>query len=87
MNWDVVTYTGFTYEELVKDKDSDRQALLSMTDILIDGKYIHQLRDMGLQFRGSSNQRIIDIAATQKYGQLILWNDFYNQSKKVNSKI
>jgi len=72
MNWDVVTYTGFTYEQLIEDNDNDRKALLSVTDILIDGKYMHELRDISLQFRGSSNQRIIDIAATQKHGQIVL---------------
>jgi anaerobic ribonucleoside-triphosphate reductase activating protein len=73
MGLDIVTYTGFTYEELIVDTNDDIKALLSATDILIDGKYIHALRNIGLQFRGSSNQRIIDIAATQKTGQLTLW--------------
>jgi anaerobic ribonucleoside-triphosphate reductase activating protein len=41
---------------------------------LIDGKYIHALRSIELQFRGSSNQRIIDIAKTQEKGRIVLWN-------------
>jgi len=69
---DVVTYTGFTYEELIKDRE-DAITLLSETDILIDGKYIHSLRDINLQFRGSSNQRIIDVAKTRETGQIFLW--------------
>jgi len=72
MNWDVVTYTGFTYEQLIEDNDNDRKALLSVTDILIDGKYLHELRDISLQFRGSSNQRVIDMAATQKHGRICI---------------
>ena len=76
MGWDVVTYTGFTYEELTEDSDDAIKALLSASDILIDGKYIHELRDIGLQFRGSSNQRIINLAATQKNGQIVLWERF-----------
>jgi len=72
--WDVVTYTGFTYEELIADNNDGVKALLSASDILIDGKYIHELRDVKLQFRGSSNQRIIDIAATQKKGRIVLWH-------------
>jgi len=71
--WDVVTYTGFTYEELIEMEDSGVKELLSASDILIDGKYIHELRNTKLQFRGSSNQRIIDVAATQKKGQVVLW--------------
>jgi len=69
---DVVTYTGFTYEELIADNNDGVKALLAETDILIDGKYIHKLRDIKLQFRGSSNQRIIDVAQTQKCGKIVL---------------
>jgi anaerobic ribonucleoside-triphosphate reductase activating protein len=71
--WDVVTYTGFTYEELIADNDGGVKALLSASDILIDGKYIHKLRSARLKFRGSSNQRMIDVAATQKNGRIVLW--------------
>ena len=74
LGWDVVTYTGFTYEELIKDGSDGVKALISASDILIDGKYIHELRSTNLQFRGSSNQRLIDIAATQKNGRIVLWN-------------
>jgi len=78
LGWDVVTYTGFTYEELeqlIQDNDDGVRALLSASDILIDGKYIHKLRDAKLQFRGSSNQRLIDVGATQKSGQIVLWSE------------
>jgi len=73
--WDVVTYTGFTYEELIEDGSDGVKALVSASDILIDGKYIHKLRNTRLQFRGSSNQRMIDVAATQKSGQIVLWKE------------
>ena len=73
IGWDVVTYTGYTYEQLIKDDDNGVKALLSASDLLVDGKYIHELRDIGLQFRGSPNQRIIDIAKTQEKGQIVLW--------------
>jgi len=74
MGWDVVTYTGFTYEELSADNSDGINALLSATDILIDGKYVHALRDIGLRFRGSSNQRLIDLAETRKKGAIVPWN-------------
>ncbi len=74
MGWDVVTYTGFNCEQLLADTSADIQALLSESDILIDGKYIHELRDISLKFRGSSNQRVIDMAATRKSGRIVLWN-------------
>jgi len=75
LNLDVVTYTGFTYEELIEMEDSGIKNLLSASDILIDGKYIHELRDTKLKFRGSSNQRMIDVNKTQKSGQIVLWNE------------
>jgi anaerobic ribonucleoside-triphosphate reductase activating protein len=59
--WDVVTYTGFTHEELIEGGDDGVKALLAASDILIDGKYIHELRSTDLQFRGSSNQRVIQL--------------------------
>ena len=71
---DVVTYTGFTYEELIQDADDSRLALIAASDILIDGKYIHELRDIELQFCGSSNQRLIDVEATRKHGEVVLWS-------------
>jgi len=70
---DITTYTGYTYEELTNRKDEDTNALLALTDYLIDGLYIHKLRDIGLKFRGSSNQRIIDMADTRKNGEITLF--------------
>jgi len=74
LGWDVVTYTGFTYEELVEGNGDGVKALLAASDILIDGRYDHKLRSTKLQFRGSSNQRMIDIAETQKNGRVVLWS-------------
>jgi anaerobic ribonucleoside-triphosphate reductase activating protein len=75
INWDVVTYTGYTYEQLIADNNDGVKALLSASDILIDGKYIHKLRSIELPFRGSSNQRIIDMAKTREKGRIVLWNE------------
>jgi len=72
---DVVTYTGFTYEQLMDSKDEGVKELLRASDILIDGKYIHELRDIELPFRGSSNQRIIDLAKTREKGEIVLWDN------------
>jgi len=72
LGWDVVTYTGFTYEQLIESNDNNMRALLSASDILIDGKYVHELRSLSLQFRGSSNQRVIDMVETRKSGRVVL---------------
>jgi len=73
MGWDVVTYTGFTYEELLANNNDSVTALLSASDILIDGEYIHEL-GRG-KFCGSSNQRVIDMAKTQQSGGVVLWEE------------
>lgn len=59
----VITYTGYTWEELQDGSDSYR-ALIQQTDFLIDGPYKRELRSLELPFRGSANQRIIDVGKT-----------------------
>jgi len=71
IGWDVCTFTGYTLEELQEREDSDIKALLNQTDFLIDGPYIHELREIGLKFRGSSNQRFIDMGETRKRGKVV----------------
>lgn len=72
MGLDVVTYTGYTYEELMAINGPGFRELLEVTDILVDGPFLIQYRDIGLAFRGSSNQRVIDLAATREKGSLVL---------------
>ena len=57
----VITYTGFIYEDLLDRASSDPwvKALLDVTDLLIDGPYIEEQRSLELPFRGSANQRLI----------------------------
>jgi len=70
---DITVYSGHTYEELSASPDGDIQDLLALADYLIDGPYIHERRDIGLKFRGSANQRVIDMNATRKAGQVVLF--------------
>jgi len=64
-------YTGFCFEQLV-DMPAQR-ALLEQTDVLVDGPYIADLRDTDLIFRGSSNQRLIDVQASLRSHRLVLF--------------
>ena len=66
------SYTGFTLEELRAQGDTDVDALLEELDVLVDGDYREELRDLTLHFRGSRNQRVIDLAATRRTGELTL---------------
>ena len=72
-------FTGFTLdEELMKDGSYPRcevtDDVLSQIDVLVDGRFVQALYDISLLFRGSSNQRLIDMAATRKEGRIIPWN-------------
>ena len=60
----VMTYSGWTYEKLTEmaKTDEDIRALLSVTDILVDGPFVLAERDLTLRFRGSRNQRALDIS-------------------------
>lgn len=70
-------YTGFTYEALIREANPARLRLLSLIDVLVDGPFIMAQRNEDLLFRGSSNQRLIDIKATQESGEVKLWkSDF-----------
>ena len=60
-NLDIVTYTGYTLEDILDRNDPEMMSLIKETDILIDGRYDHSKRDLSLKFRGSSNQRIISL--------------------------
>lgn len=70
----VMVYTGYTYEYLLKNSNDDNgyEKLLSMTDILIDGRFILEKKDLNLDFRGSSNQRAIDCKKSLKENTIIL---------------
>lgn len=72
-NLHILIYTGFTYEELLKMGKSNHYILdlLDISDILIDGKFQLQERDLTLSFRGSKNQRIIDLNRTRATGSLV----------------
>lgn len=60
---DIVTFSGYTYEQLLRMAETDCgvRELLTVTNILIDGPYIEAERNLSLKYRGSSNQRILDI--------------------------
>jgi len=67
---DIWCYTGFTFESLIHD---DQRELLAELDVLVDGPFIQALHDSDLLFRGSSNQRLIDVQASMYSGKTVLW--------------
>ena len=72
-------YSGFTWEELVESPSRAHGELvpqiLELVDVLVDGRFVLALKDISLRFRGSSNQRLIDVCATRAKGEVTLWED------------
>jgi anaerobic ribonucleoside-triphosphate reductase activating protein len=63
-----IAYTGYLYEEL---KNSERKALLQELDLLIDGPFVNDLKDLTLWFRGSSNQRVINVKKSLQSNKIV----------------
>ena len=72
---DITVFSGYTYEQLMQraEEEPALARLLELTDLLIDGPFVKAKKDLTLQFRGSSNQRLIDMNATREAGQIVLW--------------
>jgi anaerobic ribonucleoside-triphosphate reductase activating protein len=73
----VVTYTGYRLEKLLEmgAQDPEIIELLHLTDIWVDGPFEQDRRDLDLAFRGSANQRLIDVPATLRQGKVVEWVD------------
>lgn len=72
-NISVWIYSGYTFEELIADPHSEEHELLTRCQVIIDGRFEQELLDTSLLYRGSSNQRIIDIPASLRTGSIELW--------------
>ena len=76
---DIWAYTGFVYErDLTKGGRKHTHCtdeLLSLIDILVDGPFIEELKSLMLRFRGSENQRIIDMKETLRQGRVVIWRE------------
>ncbi len=82
--YNIWVYTGFTYEEVLKlaEKNPTYIDFLSKIDVLVDGRFILEERDLSLLFRGSRNQRLIDMPKTLESGKVVLLNEYeYNEEK------
>ena len=71
------SFSGYTYEELTGDSRAVCEVtneMLSMLDVLVDGEFVEAKRNISLRFRGSENQRLIDMNKTRKEGKIVLWD-------------
>ena len=69
---DVWAWSGYTFEELLVDT-ADKLELLEQVDVLVDGRFMAEVADRRLAFRGSSNQRLIDVRASLAAGHAVEW--------------
>lgn len=72
-NTEIAIWTGYCYENLIKDA----QQVLKDVDVLVDGPFILEQKDLTLAMRGSRNQRIIDIQKTLKSNSIVLKKEYY----------
>ena len=70
-NKDIWVWSGFLFEDYVK-----KQEIVKYIDVLVDGRYVDELHDFRLQFRGSSNQRIIDVKKSLKTGKIEIIKEY-----------
>lgn len=72
----VWTYTGYTFEELISSENNSIITLLEKTDVLVDGRFEQKNRSLELSFRGSKNQRLINVKESLACGTAVLVNKF-----------
>ena len=85
---DIWSWTGYTWEEL-RLETPDKLELLQLVDILVDGRFDITKKNLMLQFRGSSNQRIIDVKKSLNQGEVVIWdklNDGQTNYEQVDRK-
>ena len=72
-------YTGYLYEKDILEnfcgKWEETNEMLSYLDVIVDGEFVEEQKDISLRFRGSSNQRIIDVKKSRETGKIVLWED------------
>ena len=71
-NKTIWVYTGYTYEHLLSEGDPRTDFVLKSIDVLVDGRYNKDLRDVNLKWRGSKNQRVLDMKKTLETGREVL---------------
>ncbi len=82
--YNIWSYTGYTFEELLKDSQKNQEIMdfLNQIDVLVDGRFILSKKDYSLKFAGSSNQRIIDVKESLKQKKVIILEKFMITKEK-----
>lgn len=78
---DIWCFTGYTFEQILCSGITAPYAdeMIKLIDVLVDGPFILEQKNLALKFRGSSNQRIIDVQNSLTQGKMVLWKDKYDK--------
>ena len=79
---DIWCYTGYTYEQLIDMNNKYIKKFLTLIDVLVDGKFILEQKSYDLKFKGSRNQRIIDVPKSLEQNEICLLEEEKNTRKK-----
>lgn len=72
---DIWCYTGYLFENLATGKvGAHSRTLLGLLDVLVDGPFVLEQKELSLRFRGSANQRLIDVPASLEAGEILIWD-------------
>lgn len=75
-------FSGYLFDkDILSGRLGDTREYLSYLDVLVDGPFVEAKKNLSLRFRGSENQRLIDVPASLAAGEIILWQDWQNQGK------
>ena len=75
-------FSGYLFEkDILSGRLGDTSEYLSCLDVLVDGPFIEEKKNLSLRFRGSENQRIIDVPASLERGETVLWQDWQGEKK------
>ena len=75
-------FSGYLFEkDILSGRLGDTAEYLSFLDVLVDGPYVEAKKNLSLRFRGSENQRLIDVPQSLKMGETVLWQDWQGERK------
>ena len=79
-------FTGFLFDkDILSGRLGDCSEYLSYLDVLVDGPFVEAKKNLSLRFRGSENQRLIDVPASLRSGEIILWTDWQGEKKGMGN--
>ena len=75
-------FSGYLFDkDMLAGKIGDVSEYLSYLDVLVDGRFVQEKKNLSLRFRGSENQRLIDVPASLAAGQVVLWQDWQGEKR------